>query len=135
MKAVVKDVMSAHPVSVSQDTPFKELAARLLEFAVSGFPVVDERGKVIGVVSEADLMAKEALADSDHGWRRLIAPVADRTERRKAHGVTAGDLMSSPAITVGAGDTVERAAALMFGHGLKRLPGFPRRHHSMALAR
>lgn len=122
MKAVVKDVMSVHPVSVSQDTPFRELAARLSEFAVSGFPVVDPNGKVIGVVSAGDLMAKEALAEGYHGWRRLVAPVTDRTERRKAHGVTAGDLMTSPAITVGAGDTVEHAAALMYGHGLGRLP-------------
>ena len=62
MRAVVKDVMSAHPISVTRDSPFKELAARMFESAVSGFPVVDDDGKVIGVVSEADMLAKEALA-------------------------------------------------------------------------
>ena len=121
MNAVVKDVMSPHPISVTRDASFKELAARLFEFGVSGFPVVDDDGKVIGVVSEADMLAKEALED-DHGLRGIIAGIADRTKRRKARGVTAGDLMTSPAVTVTAEDTVERAAALMYDHRLKRLP-------------
>ena len=121
MNAVVKDVMSPHPISVTRDASFKELAARLFEFGVSGFPVVDDDGKVIGVVSEADMLAKEARQD-DHGLRGIIAGIVDRTKRRKARGVTAGDLMTSPAVTVIAEDTVERAAALMYDHRLKRLP-------------
>jgi CBS domain-containing protein len=122
MSAVVRDVMSLHPISVTRDVPFKELAARLFEFGVSGFPVVDDDGKVIGVVSEADMMAKEALEDGYHGLRGMTAAVVHRTERRKAGGVTAGDLMTSPAVTVAAEDTVEHAAALMYDRGLKRLP-------------
>jgi CBS domain-containing protein len=122
MSAVVKDVMSTHPVSVTRDASFKELAARLFELGVSGFPVVDNDGKVIGVVSEADMLAKEALQGGHHGLRGMIAAMAHRTERRKAGGVTAGDLMTSPAVTVAAEDTVENAAALMYDRGLKRLP-------------
>ena len=122
MRAVVKDVMSAHPISVTRDSPFKELAARMFESAVSGFPVVDGDGRVIGVVSEADMLAKEALEDGYHAWRGIVVPIAHRTERRKAAGVTAGDLMTSPAVTVAERDTVEHAAALMYARGLKRLP-------------
>jgi len=122
MSAVVKDVMSPHPIPVTRDASFKELAARLFELGVSGFPVVDDDGKVIGVVSEADMMAKEAWADSHHGWRGMIAAAVHRTERRKAGGVTAGDLMTSPAVTVTTEDTVEHAASLMYSHKLKRLP-------------
>jgi len=122
MKAVVRDVMSAHPISVRNTTPYKEIAARLREFGVSGFPVVDDGGKVIGVVSEADMLAKEALENGYHGLRGLIAAAAHSKERRKAAAVTAGDLMTSPAVTVGAGDTVEHAARLMYTRGLKRLP-------------
>jgi CBS domain-containing protein len=122
MNAVVKDVMSTHPISVAMDASFKELAARLFELGVSGFPVVDDDGKVIGVVSEADMLAKEAVEDGYHGLRGMIAGLADRTKRRKAGGVTAGDLMTSPAVTVTADDTVEHAAALMYDRGLKRLP-------------
>jgi CBS domain-containing protein len=122
MSAVVKDVMSPHPISVTRDASFKELAARLFELGVSGFPVVDGDGKVIGVVSEADMLAKEALQDGYHGLRGMISAATHRTERRKAGGVTAGDLMTCPAVTVGADDTVEHAAALMYDRGLKRLP-------------
>ena len=122
MSAVVKDVMSPHPISVTRDASFKELAVRLFELGVSGFPVVDGDGKVIGVVSEADMLAKEALQDGYHGLRGMISAATHRTERRKAGGVTAGDLMTCPAVTVGADDTVEHAAALMYDRGLKRLP-------------
>ncbi len=121
MKAVVRDVMSAHPVSVRRTASFKELAAMLFEFGVSGFPVVDDDGMVIGVVSEADMLAKEALEDED-GLRETIASIVHRTERRKGAGVTAGDLMTSPAVTVTPEDTVAHAAAVMYTRGLKRLP-------------
>ncbi len=107
---------------MTRDASFKELAARLFELGVSGFPVVDGDGKVIGVVSEADMLAKEALQDGYHGLRGMISAATHRTERRKAGGVTAGDLTTCPAVTVGADDTVEHAAALMYDRGLKRLP-------------
>jgi CBS domain-containing protein len=122
MRAVVKDVMSAHPVSVTRNTSFKELVARLFKFGVSGFPVVGDDGRVIGVVSEADMLAKEAMEDGYRSWPGRIAATTHRTERRKAGGVTAGDLMTSPAVTVAAEDTVEHAAAVMYTRGLKRLP-------------
>jgi CBS domain-containing protein len=122
MEAVVKDVMSTQPISLSKDSSFKEMAARLRELKVSGFPVLDDNGKVIGVVSEANMLVKEALEGGYHGLRGMIAATAHRTERRKAGGVAACDLMTSPAVTVAAEDTVEHAAALMYTRGLKRLP-------------
>ncbi len=61
MSAIVKDVMSTHVIAVRQDAKFKEMAARLHEHRVSAFPVLDRDNKVIGVVSEADLLTKEAL--------------------------------------------------------------------------
>ena len=118
----ISSFRSPHPISVTRDASFKELAARLFEFGVSGFPVVDHDGKVIGVISEADMLAKEALKAGYHGPRGMIADIVDRTKRRKARGVTAWDLMTSPAVTVTPEDTVDRAAALMYDHGFKRLP-------------
>jgi CBS domain-containing protein len=122
MSAVVKDVMSTYPISVTRTMSFKELAARLRESGMSGFPVVDDNRKVIGVVSEADILVKEGWADSHHGWRGMVAAAWHRRERRKAGGVTAGDLMTSPAVTVIPEDTIEHAAALMYAHGFRRLP-------------
>ena len=63
MNAIVKDVMTTQVVAVRRGATFKEMAATLRQFRVSAFPVIDDDGKVIGVVSEADMLAKEALAD------------------------------------------------------------------------
>jgi CBS domain-containing protein len=121
MTAVVKDVMSTHPVSVSTTSSFKEIAAGLREFRVSAFPVLDADGTVIGVVSEADLLPKEAL-DDRHGVRGTITGLMRRTDQAKAEGVTAAELMTTPAVTVTPDDTVERAARLMYSRKVKRLP-------------
>jgi CBS domain-containing protein len=87
MKAVVKDVMSIHPISVPETTTVKRLAAMLRESGVSGFPVLDRDGRVLGVVSEADVLAKEALADGPEGIRKAIAGLVHRGELRKAAGI------------------------------------------------
>ena len=63
MNATVKDVMTTEVVAVRRDTTFKKMAATLRRYRVSALPVVDDAGRVIGLVSEADLLAKEALAD------------------------------------------------------------------------
>jgi CBS domain-containing protein len=122
MKAVVKDVMFALPLWVSETASFREIAAKLRECRVSAFPVLDADGKVTGVVSEADLLVKEAVQGEPGGVRGLLAGLVHHAERAKAAGVTAADLMTSPAVTVGPDDTVEHAARLMFTRKIKRLP-------------
>ena len=118
MKAVVRDVMSIHPISVRKATAVKEVAVRLRADRVSAFPVLDDDGRVVGVVSQADLLIKEAV----NGTRGWFAGLVHHKETRKATGLTAGDLMTSPAVTVAPDDTVEHAARLMYLHDLKRLP-------------
>ena len=117
METTVKDVMTTQVVAVMRGATFKEMAATLRRYRVSAFPVVDENGKVIGVVSEADMLAKEALAD--HG---LADGLLHHRDIRKAEGVTAGDLMTHPAVTVRPEDSVEHAARLMYSLRIKRLP-------------
>jgi CBS domain-containing protein len=75
MKSTVNDVMSTHVIAVSKGAPFKEMAARLREFRVSAFPVVDDDNKVIGVVSEADLLTKEALEGGQAGMPGMISGI------------------------------------------------------------
>ena len=95
MNATVKDIMTTQVVAVRRGATFKEMAAALRRYRVSALPVVDDDGKVIGVVSEADMLAKEALADPRHD-----RPAAAPQGVRKAAGLTAGDLMTHPAVTV-----------------------------------
>ncbi len=122
MKTTVKDLMSTQIVAVRRNATFKEMAATLRQYRVSGFPVIDEEGKVIGVVSEADLLAKEALADGQPGAPGRIGSIVHHKEVMKAGGMTAGDLMTHPAVTVGPDDSAEHAARLMYSLQVKRLP-------------
>ena len=118
----VKDVMSTLPVWVSETALFREIAARLRECRVSAFPVLDAHGKVTGVVSQADLLIKEAVPDEPNVVGGLLAGIVHHAARAKAGGVTAADLMTSPAVTIGPDETVEHAARLMQDRKVKRLP-------------
>ena len=117
MNATVKDLMTTEVVAVRRETTFKEMAAVLRQYRVSALPVIDDAGRVIGVVSEADLLAKEALADPG-----VMAEVLQRQDVRKAEGLTAGDLMTHPAVTASPEDPVEQAARMMHFMRVKRLP-------------
>jgi len=121
MNAKVKDVMTAEVVAVRKEASYKEMAARLSQYRVSAFPVIDENRRVIGVVSEADLLAKEALAD-EHAIPAALTGILHHKEHKKAEGLTAGDLMTHPAVTVRREDSVEHAARLMYTLQVKRLP-------------
>jgi CBS domain-containing protein len=119
MNAKVRDVMTTPVVAVKQGASFKEMAALLRKYRVSAFPVLDDDQKVIGIVSEADLLAKEAL-NADSGG--AITAMVHHQELKKADGVTAGDFMTSNVVTVKPDDTVEQAARLMYHLQVKRLP-------------
>ncbi|HUA31878.1 MAG TPA: CBS domain-containing protein [Streptosporangiaceae bacterium] len=107
--------MTTRVVAVREAATFKEMVAALRSDRVSAFPVLDGIDRVIGVVSEADLLAKEAsTALGRQAWRPR--------ERAKAVGVTAAELMTSPAVTIAEDATAAQAAALMRSRRVKRLP-------------
>ena len=108
MNTYVRDIMTTDVVTVRPDTPYRKVAAMFREHRVSGFPVTGEDGKVVGVMTETD----------------LVALVAGRYHRghRAAEQATAGDLMSCPAVTISPGELVKTAAALMRKRRLQRLP-------------
>ena len=118
----IGELMTPDPVAVGPETPLKDVAAILLEHRISGVPVIGERLEVLGVVSEADIIAKAAGPDTD-GPRIISWLLGDRhVDAQKITARTAAEAMGSPAITVGAADTVAEAARLMTEHGIKRLP-------------
>ena len=119
MNATVKDVMSTHVVAVRKNASYKDLATRLREQRVSAFPVIDEDNKVVGVVSEADLLTKEALEFSAMG---RVSGMLHHREQAKAAATTAADLMTKPPVTVGPDEFVSHAARLMYARKVKRLP-------------
>ena len=113
----VQEIMTTRVIWVKKDATFREMATALREHRVSAFPVVDD-GKVIGVVSEADMLNKEAL-DDEPG---VISGILHHRDQAKARGVTAGDLMTTAVVAVRPDDTVEHAAKLMYDRRVKRLP-------------
>ena len=118
----VKELMSTQVISVGQETPLKEVAAMLVEHHISGVPVVNERGTVLGVVSEADILVKARGPEPRH--EGLVAWVLGGgvADAEKLAARTAVEAMTAPAITVGAARRVSEAARLMIEHGIKRLP-------------
>ncbi|MEU1199111.1 CBS domain-containing protein [Streptomyces sp. NPDC005813] len=116
---IVSDVMTPTVVAVGRDAPFKDIVTLMEQWKVSALPVLEGEGRVIGVVSEADLLPKEEFRDSDPErftrQRRL-------TDLAKASGLTAWDLMSTPAVTVHADAALAEAARIMAQRKIKRLP-------------
>jgi CBS domain-containing protein len=121
MTSLVRDVMTTGVVTVEPWTPFREIVTRLAEHRISAAPVVDAEGNVLGVVTEADLLLKQEHADLEFNvplaWNRRR-----RLEREKAAAVVAGELMTTPAVTVPPTATVTEAARRMHTAGVKRLP-------------
>jgi CBS-domain-containing membrane protein len=115
----VRDVMTRPVVSALRETPFKELVRLMGEHAVSALPVLDSRRRVLGVVSEADLLPKEAQHDRRLGLRQaLLRP----DEAGKVAALVAEDLMTAPPVTIGPDETLAAAARLLGRRGVKHLP-------------
>src|SRR6266545_4576047 len=100
MNSTVKDVMTRSVVAVHETADYKDIVTVMRRRRVSAFPVVDSAGHVLGVVSEADLLLKEAAPVGSSA--ASVRPWAGRRRREqvKAAGVTAGELMSKPAVTI-----------------------------------
>jgi CBS domain-containing protein len=116
---IVRDVMTRDVAVVGSDAAFKEIVRILHERKVSALPVVDGGGQVLGVVSEADLLHKEEFRDSDPDRYTQLRRLSDMA---KAGSVTAGELMTRPALTVTADATLAQAARTMARARVKRLP-------------
>lgn len=116
----VGDLMTTSVVQVRQDTGFKEIAKLLAEYDITAVPVVDDDERVVGVVSEADLLRKEAAQLDPAGLLPVLRAGPD--DRAKAEATTAEGLMNGPAVTARPQWTAVEAAQVMERHHVKRLP-------------
>jgi CBS domain-containing protein len=121
VKSLVRDVMTTEVVAVQPWTPFREIVNRLAKHRISAAPVLDAEGNVLGVVTEADLLLKQEHPDLELNVP-LVWSRRRRLEREKAAAVVAGNLMTTPAVTVPPTATVTEAARRMHAAGVKRLP-------------
>lgn len=118
----VKDVMTSDVVTVRPDTSLKDVAAVLTERRISGVPVVDDSGKVVGVVSEGDILFKERGPSERTGVLAWFANPYDVEEQLKLGARTAAEAMTAPAKTIAPWRLVSSAAAEMLDEGVNRLP-------------
>lgn len=125
MTMTVRDVMTRPVFTVGPETPLKRVAELLVEHGISGLPVVGPDREVLGVISEADFLAKEQGAGRIR-HRRLARLLGETPETQHQLATlaaeTAGAAMSSPPITIPADRSVGEAATLMIDRRVNRLP-------------
>ncbi|MBE9198090.1 MULTISPECIES: CBS domain-containing protein [unclassified Nodularia (in: cyanobacteria)] len=128
MPKTVTDVMSRDPIVVRTETPLKEAIQILAEKRISGIPVVDDVGKLVGIISETDLMWQETGVTPPAYIMFLDSviylqnPATYERELHKALGQTVGEVMSKNPVTISPEKTVKEAAQLMHDRSIHRLP-------------
>ena len=125
-KTLAKEIMKTDVVKVLESDTVQAVAKLILEHDISGFPVVDNQGHVVGVVTELDLMRNQIAPNEPSIWSTIWGMDADRMEkyqdaRRKYMAKTAGEVMTAPALTVDVADNLEKVANIMFNKKIKRI--------------
>jgi len=122
---LARDVMTAGVISVTPETSVRDIAKTLVEHNISGVPVIDKGGRLVGIVSEGDLMRRpESKTEHRRSWwlKLLVTHDQEVAEYIKTHGQHAADVMSRPVITVAEDATLENVADTLQKHRVKRAP-------------
>ena len=123
-----RELMQRGVISVLIDTTVEEIAQLMIKHNISGVPVVNDLGTVLGVVSELDIMRKQIKPEEPSMWNLFISGLKDGGQReayqndlRLYMAKTAGEIMTSPAVTVDELDDIETVGQLMFDRRIKRV--------------
>ena len=118
-----QDVMTTSVATIRADATVQDAAKLMLARRVSALPVTDSKNRVIGIVSEGDLMRRAALGtDTPRSWwLRLFGEDVAR-DYMKVHGTSVGDVMTSPAVSVRRATSLRELAHLLEKHRIKRVP-------------
>lgn len=120
-----KDIMTTTVITARKDSLVHDLAGLMLKHRISGLPIVDSEQRVIGIVSEGDLMRRaENETEARHAWwLALILSKQDRAdEYRKAHGLKADDVMTRRVVTIADDASLREIANLLEKHHIKCVP-------------
>ena len=121
-----KDIMTIRVVTVGPDATVREIAAELLDKRISAVPVVDDKGAVLGIVSEGDLLRRQEIGtDVRHRswWLSLFEDAAEMAaEYAKTHGVKARDVMTKDVVTVSDTASLGEVAEILMTRHIKRVP-------------
>lgn len=128
MNKIVADVMTTEPITVTPQTPLEDAIKLLVERKISGLPVIDDKGKIVGVISESDLMWQETGVETPPYIMFLDSviylenPARYNKEIHKALGQTVGEVMNDRPIVVKTDLSVREAARIMHEKKIRRLP-------------
>lgn len=122
-----KDVMSTLAATISPEATVQDAAKLMLERGISALPVLDGKGRVVGIISEGDLVRRAELGtDKVYGswWLRFLASPNESAAADfvKTHGTRVRDVMTSPVVSVSENAPVEKIALLLEKHRIKRVP-------------
>lgn len=123
MKA--RDIMTTNVVTVKPDTKVRDVAALMLEKHISGVPVIGDDGKLVGMISEGDLLRRPELGTEKHRrrWLAFFARADEQArEFTKSHGLRARDVMTKQVLQVTEDAPLGDVVGLMEKHRVKRLP-------------
>jgi CBS domain-containing protein len=130
MAEFVRDIMDPDPATVAPETPVEEVVRLMREHELPGVPVVDDDGRCVGIVTEADLVLPDDQGDLHiphyvnlFGGTVFLEPLSRFEHRlRKAFASDAADMMTRRPDTVEPDTTVREAARLIHESGHNRLP-------------
>jgi CBS domain-containing protein len=123
----VQDVMMKPVIVVRETTTLEEIARVMLDNQIGGVPVVDDSGKIVGIVTESDFAAKErgipfSLVRAPQLFGDWLGPTGVERVYKAARTLTAKSIMQTRVITVGEDDPLERVLQLMMHHDINRIP-------------
>jgi CBS domain-containing protein len=119
----IEDVMTRDVITVRPEALIHEAARLMATHGVSGLPVIDDGGQVMGIISDGDLILRQRPRKDKPWWRSFFAN-GERLAReyRKATGLTVGEVMTHPALVISPVFAIETAAAILETRGIRRLP-------------
>jgi CBS domain-containing protein len=117
----VRNVMTKNVITISPDADLQEAASRLSENRISGMPVIDDNGRVIGVISEADILILAGMK-RDHTFKDILRNIIGEPIPARKSGKKVADVMSFPPITSKADDDIGEVAKILDERRIKRLP-------------
>jgi CBS domain-containing protein len=114
--------MTFGAASIRADAPVEEAARVMLQHRISGLPVVDDNGDLIGMVTEGDLLRREASAERRRWLELVLGSVKPEEGPRLAHPATVAEVMTRPVVTVSEDTRVQEVADILQRHRIKRVP-------------
>ncbi|MDZ7852116.1 MAG: CBS domain-containing protein [Halomonas sp.] len=118
------DVMTTNVITVTSDTEVSEIASLLVEHGISAVPVIDADDKVLGIVSEGDLMRRVENDSDQHKswWLKLFGGGSNAVDYVKSHGRKASEIMTPTPLTINEDEPLHRIASLLEKRRIKRVP-------------